>query len=204
MTPTYPAMDDFSNPDEECLEPPKTSGHVIVLRQIFNPLRVARTLIQLGYEPLPPKPYFNSLCLPGLPKRTYFFPNAFIYARYLIRENGFWNLMTCGFAARLFLDVLAEACQFMNRRFVVEYYPNETRQLRDAEADAEDDDDEGMGAPMRKTALQEALVDNIMEEIPLFNFTMHLGELFFLKTYEVLLTQPFYGSCSLLSFSSSS
>nr|VZI27311.1 unnamed protein product [Spirometra erinaceieuropaei] len=161
------------------------------IRQIINPIRFSRTLIQLGYEPLPPYRSLHPLILFGWTKPVFFYPNMFAYARYLFHKRGFWYVMTTGFQARFFYDLLTDACQFMNRRFLLEHSEDSLPLLTNVDtfvfADPSPAADENP-----HTKRWNGLVENIMEEASLWKFGIHLSGLLAMKAYEILLTQPFY------------
>ncbi|VDN16665.1 unnamed protein product [Dibothriocephalus latus] len=162
------------------------------VRQLINPIRFSRTLIQLGYEPLPPYRSLHPLTLFGWTKPLYFYPNMFAYARYLFHQRGFWYVMTTGFQARFFYDLLTDACQFMNRRFLLEHSRDslpppsnlDSFVFTDPNPTEEEED-----SPAKRW---HGLVENIMEEATLWKFGVHLSGLLTMKAYEIILTQPFY------------
>uniref|UniRef100_A0A0X3NKB9 Mitochondrial carrier homolog 2 n=1 Tax=Schistocephalus solidus TaxID=70667 RepID=A0A0X3NKB9_SCHSO len=163
-----------------------------LIRQLINPIRFSRTLIQLGYEPLPPYRSLHPLALFGWSKPLFFYPNMFAYARYLFHKRGFWYVMTTGFQARFFCDLLTDACQFMNRRFMLENssysLPPPSNVDSFVFADPNPTTDENLHAKRWN-----GLVENIMEETTLWKFGVHLSGLLAMKAYEIILTQPFYG-----------
>lgn len=157
-----------------------TAGpEVFVFRQIFTPFRLARVLIQLGYEPLAPSQSINPLSRLGLRlSPIYCYPNIFVYTRYLFHTRGFWQTISCSFVSRFVFDVATEASNLMCHRYVVDRTLTNDQSL---------EDDEVLGKP------DSMLLECFMEEAPLPRFLVQLLELCFLKAHEVLLTQPFFG-----------
>ncbi|VDD81588.1 unnamed protein product [Mesocestoides corti] len=170
----YPKMEEFADP----VSTPTTGPEVYIIRQLLNPLRVTRTLIQLGYEPLPPKSCISPFHFFTWNATTLnCYPNVFVYTRHLFRTCGFWNVATCGFASHFIFNILGEACHFMIHQYVVEQTLCNRGWLQDEDIAGKSDS---------------MLVECMMEEAPFSQFTLHLLKLCFLKTYEVFLTQPFY------------
>ncbi|VDM17099.1 unnamed protein product [Hydatigera taeniaeformis] len=154
------------------------SPEAFVIRTLINPLRLVRTLIQLGHEPLPPTTSTFPFSLFGLSHFTFScYPNVFIYTRHLFHTYGFWSVMTCGFFSTFCFDALTDAYCFVSHRYVVSSALNAGEWLEDSDV---------VGAPKFRFA------EGAMGRLSISQFATHLLNLCFFKTYEVLLTQPFY------------
>ncbi|KAL5963189.1 hypothetical protein TSMEX_009070 [Taenia solium] len=150
----------------------------LVIRTLINPLRLTRTLIQLGHEPLPPITSLSPLSLIGLPYSTVScYPNVFVYTRHLFHTYGFWPVMTCGFFSTFCLDLLTEAYYLVSHRYLVERALNAGEWLEDGD--------------IIETS-KPRFGEEVVERIPLSQFAVHLLSLCFLKVHEVFVTQPFY------------
>lgn len=150
-----------------------------IIRTLINPLRLTRTLIQLGHEPLLPITSLSPLSLIGLSRSTVScYPNVFVYTRHLFHTYGFWPVMTCGFFSTFCFDLLSEAYYFMSHRYLVERALNAGEWLEDGD--------------IIETS-QPRFGEGVMEKIPVSQFAVHLLRLCVLKVYEVFVTQPFYG-----------
>ncbi|KAL5111799.1 hypothetical protein TcWFU_003574 [Taenia crassiceps] len=149
-----------------------------IIRALVNPLRLTRTLIQLGHEPLSPTTSPSPLSLIGLSHSTVScYPNVFAYTRHLFHTYGFWPVMTCGFFSTFCLDLLTEAYYFMSHQYLVERALNSGEWLDDSDIIETSSPRFGEG---------------VIERVPLSQFAVHLLSLCFFKVNEVFVTQPFY------------
>ena len=113
-------MDDIQDPqkgvDSNSVKPP-----VCIIQSLLNPLRVAKILIQLGYEPLPPTISKRPFFFVGYSSPTMaFFPNAFSYTHHLLQTQGIWRVLSCGFMSNLCFDALTETCELFGHQYCVE------------------------------------------------------------------------------------
>lgn len=63
-------------------------GISIILNSVFYPTQIVRTLIQIGYEPLPPREIYSRLWR----STRLVYPSFFTYMKHLYRENGLSGL----------------------------------------------------------------------------------------------------------------
>eukprot|EP00038_Savillea_parva_P027174 m.57939 g.57939 ORF g.57939 m.57939 type:complete len:314 (-) comp7798_c1_seq1:1286-2227(-) len=120
------------------------AGTVVAQEAAFSTLEsfisIPKTLVQLGYEPVPPIPYTNFLGFSG-----YLRPNAFKYCGLLFKSHGYEVIFT-GFTTRL-AERLAYRYAFFQTSQAVDVL------LKDARGQNRDEVEEGLSSRVLNTAV---------------------------------------------------
>ncbi|CAL8074156.1 unnamed protein product [Calicophoron daubneyi] len=157
-----------------------------LLRHFINPFRISWILIRLGHEPLAPVRFQSPLALVGWTRPTYVYPNIFHYVYNTFRTLGFWKFVSTGVFAAGCVDFTSEIFHRAFRRRVTVWRtwaktaPGSLPDLDDRQVDSR-------GIP--PSALE---AERRMEESEPFLFANMLTEAVSLKTWEVIMTHPFY------------
>ncbi|XP_041350883.1 mitochondrial carrier homolog 2-like [Gigantopelta aegis] len=104
-------------------------GAGALVTSIMHPLGYAKVLIQVGYEPLPPKP---SVSLFG--KETYVYPNIFQYIKHIKSVDGFWGLYS-GVFPRIASQIIGNVVQSTVTETFKEFNKNEEEQGKQQTSD---------------------------------------------------------------------
>ncbi|XP_074662485.1 mitochondrial carrier homolog 2-like [Tubulanus polymorphus] len=105
----------------------------IVVTSVFHPIGYAKTLIQLGHEPIAPKPtttFFG--------KEALAYPNVFKYIKYIKSVDGFFGMYR-GLVPRIYGGVLSTfATNYVNEK-LEDLFSEEENEVK-AELDGDDED----------------------------------------------------------------
>lgn len=107
----------------------KNDSLTLLLPQIFNPLKYAKVLIQLGYEPIPPFMGHNLLSVFNITNKTLRYPWIGRYVYYMFDKRGVVHILTTGLFARLSLNTLSSVSQKLITQRVCEN--NEDEEIED-------------------------------------------------------------------------
>jgi len=96
----------------------KNDGFGILFPHIFNPLKYAKVLIQLGYEPVSPFMGHNLLSFFNVTNKTLRYPWIGKYVYYMYVKRGLVHLLTTGLCSRFSLNTLCSVSENLIRQRV--------------------------------------------------------------------------------------
>ncbi|CAH8519011.1 unnamed protein product [Dicrocoelium dendriticum] len=169
------------------------SFELYFLRQFLNPFRLSWTLIRLGYEPLAPIPCTSPLVLLGWGSTFYVYPNIFRYVYHSIQTYGLWKVISTGVFASACMDFTSELFHRAFRRRSIIWQSAHDNSLDADDADFLDSWGDNAADSFRVDAPFHAFqVESLMEEARPLTFFRMLVEAISLKSWEMVLTQPFF------------
>nr|AKN21593.1 slc25a-25 [Schmidtea mediterranea] len=92
-------------------ETSKSDSLSLLFPQIFNPLKYAKVLIQLGYEPISPFMGHNLFSIFNVTNKTWRYPWIGNYIYYMYQKRGITHVLTAGLFARLSFTTLSGVSQ---------------------------------------------------------------------------------------------